>query len=204
MDFINIDQIAEITNDNARALIEALVDAAQDFEDRRKGAYFRGIVIGIAQTYPEDNAAIQGVFRELSKRSAKKEVDNEPRAKLSKGGGGRNTGEDCDGCPGNSKQVTHARNLSAMKNLKMEAKLRKGKSAKPPTEGSKESSGANASNASENPDPVQALLEKFGGNANVLKSYAQREDITIPASVKKPETIAKYIVEGLAKKEEEQ
>lgn len=49
---------------------------------------------------------------------------------------------------------------------------------------------------------IEDILDSFDSSAGAIQAYAQMSGIVIPANVKKAETIAKYLFEGLQAKKE--
>lgn len=178
---------AQFKNANAEDLCKKVAEYYKDFEVKRKGHIFRGILLAIADVYTEDKALIYTFFK-----STRKLVENPNPPKLHRGGRdgakSKKVSSDCDTCPdvvsGTDPVATKARTI-------------KGTDSK---NGMRNKSGTrNQKNkGKQNPEDVftsiESILERFESNIFAMKAYCQSQGIEFSDRISKAETLAKVIL----------
>ncbi len=165
----------EFKNKEVADLVEVMEKHMLAFEERRAGPTWRNILIAAVSVFTEDRPAVFARFG----GGKQVQVAAGPHPKITR----NKKREDvpCDGCPqGNA---IHSSNLGS-KVITPAPKTRK----QEVIPGS-EKEGAFTS--------IKDIMERFDGSAGAIRAFAQVQDITIPANVKKAETLAKYLLEGL-------
>ena len=187
MDITEKIKAAKFSNEAAQEICLSMVNHMAEFTKRKKGYHFRGIMLSLADCFQED----KDVILKLVGTSQRKEIPS-GGAKITRGkdklkghsnmiSSGGDGGEDCDGCnPVDT--LTSAGNSNA----------------KPRTQANKKITDKAKSEFTS----IEKVMNSFGGQANPMLAFTQSQGIELPTGVKRPKTIAKYIVEHYSSDEE--
>jgi len=172
-------------NDAVNAIFSALMEYKVDFLDRRKPGQWKGIVLALAEAYPDDSRQIIATAFPKEKRKGRtgaapkiermrdKYERMKGQGRLAQKAGG------CKDCPENNK-VVH----SAMSLEKPARRVVGGKEIEPKAE------------PEEAPwSTVEELLEAFEGSTEAMLAFAQAKGVKMPGNIKDQEKIANYILE---------
>ena len=191
---LNQIQQSDFKNQEAKEMCLSVAMCLHTFEDRRKGAHFRGIMLSIADVYTEDKALIYSFFRVMRPKS-KKDTGKKPKFypggknKSKPSSKNQNNCEDCPDVITNDVSVKTSMNkikgtsdVAGRKNLKL------GTPSQP--------KGAEAFTT------IDEIMYRFEGNALAMKAYIQANNISANVNASKPETLARYILNHYQNPEE--
>lgn len=164
----------DFKNKAAYELANVLNEHMAKFMMRKKGQEFRMIIMTLSEVFQEDRYKVRSVLigektEEKTGGGAKiRRVSDEKLKPVTKPA-------PCDGCPGSANFIIEQNKAIA-------------KEANPPEK----------KEPSINPDiepftSEEDILDRFRANTGAMLAFCQDKEIEIPASVKKPGTIAKYI-----------
>lgn len=161
------------TNENLKAIIQAVNDARHDFEHRRKGRILRGILFGLGEVYPEDKRKIFALFQERGTQKPEVQTGGAKITRKKDEGATTKKVGDCDGCGGAKKVTTTPE--------------KKTKESVTPEQQDYDIDITSLTS-------VEDVLDRFEGRASAILAFAQAAGVEIPANVKKAKTAANYIV----------
>jgi len=158
-------------NKNAEQLVKAMQAASDEFEERNKNAIFRSILFGLAEAFPEDRHKI---FKTFGKREIKQV--NQGGAKITRKADEpvtKKTGSGCDGCGSSTVLEAVAPDPTVRTGGKRRA-----------------TSQVDLSEF----ESIEDILDRFESRPAAIIAFAQTQGISIPASVTRARTAAKYIL----------
>jgi len=179
----------DFKNDAVTAIFTALMEHKVDFLDRRKPGQWKGILLALAEAYPEDSREIvarafpksertgrQGKAPKIE-RMADKYKRQTQKSKLS-------TSKPCSDCPGSDRVVHSAMKLDKPPRVVKGGKLVKGKTEEP------------EHTPEEAPwSTPEEVLGAFEGSREAMLAFAQAKDIKLPPNIKDEEKIATRILD---------
>lgn len=180
-------------NPIAEGIMEIMVASMAEFEARGKGAHYKSIVLTVAAVFPEDRAKIYaavGATPPKKKESGgaiihrKKKTEGIP-VFVDTGG--------CDNCPQSASHAVATGSMAVVPEA--EKKVIKGTAGH--AEADKIEEGTTFKT-------VEEVLDTFQNSTAAIRAWAQTQDITIPASVTKAATAARYVVDHFTQDDEDE
>lgn len=158
-------------------IMGAMMGSLNEFNKRRKAGQWKGIILALAEAFPEDRDAMtEQAFSkpEAPRRKTKAKIT---RRKPQTAAGSK---PPCPGCP---PAVVGRTGTAAGSNTPAPRVARKGK---PQSEAETEKAPAWSSTAE--------VIEAFEGSTEAMVAYCQAKNINLPGNIKDPKKIAGYIL----------
>lgn len=161
-------------NETVAAIAKAMDEGRADFEAKRAGQQWRAIIMTVATTFPEDREALFALF---GRKTEAEQSEGEPTLHRRTKKGGRRTAKPCVDCP-DSHGLDTGLESAPMRHIK---------------------AGKEATNVPAHESPseafatVEAVLERFDNDSDIMRTYCSRQGIDI-GNAKTANGIAKKIV----------
>lgn len=167
----------EYKSERVKTIMGAMMEGLNEFNSRRKAGQWKGIILALAEVYPEDRAAMmEEAFSkpEAPRRKTKAKITRRKPATAS----GRKP--NCPDCP---PAILGRTGTAAGSNTPAPRVARKGK---PETE--------TETGSSAPWQTTDEIIEAFEGSTEAMTAFCQAKNINLPGNIKDPKKIAGYIL----------